>query len=162
VQDAFNGRVPEKAGEKAMEEQIAFYLQQAASANTFTPLAAPSTAGLPPFSGAAQSTSSSLEKDGTYHWNAAQEDENGLAGSAWQLTAQPGGNSQVFAQNFEAMMAKEFVPALSSAGSPSAQTAAKAPRRALRSTQPAHSGSAPTPCCRSKPQPLLTLLLRNS
>jgi len=118
VQDAFNGRVPEKAGEKAMEEQIAFYLQQAASANTFTPLAAPSTAGLPPFSGAAQSTSSSLEKDGTYHWNAAQEDENGLAGSAWQLTAQPGGNSQVFAQNFEAMMAKEFVPALSSAGSP--------------------------------------------
>ncbi len=127
VQDAFNGRVPEKAGEKAMEEQIAFYLQQAASADTFTTLAAPSTAGLPPFSGAAQSTSSSLEKDGTYHWNAAQEDENGLAGSAWQLTAQPRGNSQVFAQNFEAMMAKEFVPALSSAGSPSAQTAAKAP-----------------------------------
>lgn len=97
VQDAFNGKLPEISGDRAMEEQIAYYLQQAAENPTQA-------------IGSAPATSSSLAKDGTYRWNSSAEDKSGQAGSNWQMTAKPGGDAQLFAQNFEAMMSKEFLP----------------------------------------------------
>ena len=66
VQDAFNGKLPEISGDRAMEEQIAYYLQQAAENPTQA-------------IGSAPATSSSLAKDGTYRWNSSAEDKSGQA-----------------------------------------------------------------------------------
>lgn len=99
VQDAFNGAIPETAGEQAMEEQIAYYLNSAVAQGQFTPPPPPSTPN-----------SSSIEGD-TYRWNSTQTDPDGLGGSAWQMTARPGVDPQLFAKYFEELMAKESLPA---------------------------------------------------
>ncbi len=98
IQDAFNGAIPETAGEQAMEEQIAYYLNNAVAQGEFTP---------PPPAG---SNSSSIDGD-TYRWNSTQTDPSGLGGSAWQMTARLDGDPQLFAKHFEEMMANESLPA---------------------------------------------------
>ncbi len=97
VQDAFNGNLPEVAGDQAMEEQIAYYLNSAVAQSEGTP---------PPPLG---TNGSSIEGD-TYRWNSSQTDPNGLGGSAWQMTARPGGDPELFAKYFEEMVANEPLP----------------------------------------------------
>lgn len=98
VQDAFNGTLPQVAGEQAMEEQIAHYVQLAASGVPFAATAPP-----PP-------TSASAVQGDTYQWNSAQTDASGLAGSEWQLTARPGVDPQLFGEQFEKLLATEPLP----------------------------------------------------
>ena len=97
VQDAFNGNLPEVAGEQAMEEQIAYYLNNAVTQSGDTP---------PPPLG---TNGSSIDGD-TYRWNSSQLDPSGLGGSDWQMTARPGGDPELFAQYFEEMVANEPLP----------------------------------------------------
>ncbi len=91
VQDALNGGLPEQPGDQALEEQIALYLDQAAQ-------------GEDPFGGA---TSSSAIEGDTYRWNSSQVDPASGLGSAWEMTAQPGVDPQLFARYFEEMLAQE-------------------------------------------------------
>ncbi len=97
VQDAFNGNIPEVAGDQAMEEQIAYYLNNAVAQSEDTP---------PPPLG---TNGSSIDGD-TYRWNSSQLDPSGLGGSDWQMTARPGGDPELFAQYFEEMVANEPLP----------------------------------------------------
>ena len=90
VQDAFNGELPEVAGEKSMEAQIAYYLRLAATGDE--PNRAPTHT----------SSSSTIQGD-AYVWNGTQADQGSATGSAWQLTARPGGDPNAFAQDFERM-----------------------------------------------------------
>ena len=96
VQDALNGGLPEQPGDQALEEQIAYYLDQAAR-------------GAPPQTG--PTGSSSIDGD-TYRWNTSQVDPASGLGSAWQMTAQPGVDPQLFARYFEEMVAQESAAAL--------------------------------------------------
>ncbi|RME51607.1 MAG: hypothetical protein D6790_19735, partial [Caldilineae bacterium] len=112
VQDALNGGLPAQPGDQALEEQIALYLDRAAQGD---------------FPGG---SSSSIEGD-TYRWNASQMDPNSGLGSEWALTAQPGGDPQLFAQYFEEMMATEF---------PTENTLAAAPQAFQPQVQPVRMG----------------------
>lgn len=91
VQDALNGGLPEQPGDQALEEQIAFYLDQTARS-------APRQTG--------PTGASSIEGD-TYRWNSSQVDPASGLGSAWEMTAQPGVDPQLFARYFEEMVAQE-------------------------------------------------------
>jgi len=96
IQDAFNGKIPDSPGDKALEEQIAGYINQAAIG-----------AALP--QRPQNSTSSTVEGD-VYRWNSARYDEQGQGGSSWEVTTRPGGDTQAFAQQFEELMNPATLP----------------------------------------------------
>ncbi|WP_110516360.1 DUF11 domain-containing protein [Herpetosiphon llansteffanensis] len=86
VQDVFNGTLPEVAGDKAIEEQISYYLNRVALGLPMQP------------SVNDPAVSSALQAD-AYLW----ENNQAAIGATWQMTARPDTDPQAFAQEFDAL-----------------------------------------------------------
>lgn len=91
VQDVFNGNLPEVAGDKAIEEQISYYLNRTAL-------------GLPMQPSSADPTHHSAIQDDTYLW----ESNQAAIGATWQMTARPDADPRIFAQEFDALAAAQM------------------------------------------------------
>ncbi len=86
IQDAFNGTIPEVSGGSGHGRADRLLSQQLPWPRGNVPPTAPGA------------NSSSIDGD-TYRWNSSQTDPTGLGGSAWQMTARPGGGSGSFSPN---------------------------------------------------------------
>ncbi|KPL91703.1 PKD domain-containing protein [Herpetosiphon geysericola] len=91
VQDVFNGTLPEVAGDKAIEEQISYYLNRVALGLPMQP------------SVNDPAVSSALQAD-AYLW----ENNQAAIGATWQMTARPDTDPQAFAQEFDALAAAQM------------------------------------------------------
>ncbi len=100
VQDVFNGTLPEVAGDKAIEQQISYYLNRVALGLPIQP------------SVADPAVSSALQAD-AYLWQSNQA----AIGATWQMTARPEGDPQLFAQEFDALAAAQMPAAAANTSS---------------------------------------------
>lgn len=132
VQDVFNGQLPDAQSETAMDEQIAYYLHRAAL-------------GLPLQSAPPQTSSTSAIQGDTYLWNGSQAGIQPSLGSDWQMTARPGGDPGLFAQQFEALIDTDGLPAGLPANNAAAVDAAGSADANLRPSSVAlHAALLPT------------------